>query len=116
MNYRGRGNTEEDQTLNQLLVEMDGINTTEGVILLGATNRVDILDKVGHQCSLYSQCSSQPSQLTIFIYHNMDTHLFSQLTTEDSHKSNEEFLILYFSLRFLLSYHEFCILYPINHG
>lgn len=98
MNYRGRGNTEEDQTLNQLLVEMDGINTTEGVIVLGATNRVDILDKVGHQCSLYSHCSSQPSQLTIFIYHTMDTHLFSQLTTEDSHKSNEEFLILYFSL------------------
>ncbi|XP_061162893.1 paraplegin-like isoform X2 [Saccostrea echinata] len=38
-------NTEEEQTLNQLLVEMDGINTTEGVIMLGATNRVDILDK-----------------------------------------------------------------------
>nr|XP_022339795.1 paraplegin-like [Crassostrea virginica] len=41
----GRNSREEDQTLNQLLVEMDGINTTEGVIMLGATNRVDILDK-----------------------------------------------------------------------
>jgi len=36
---------EEEQTLNQLLVEMDGMSTTEGVIMLASTNRADILDK-----------------------------------------------------------------------
>lgn len=38
-------NMEEEHTLNQLLVEMDGIGTQEGVIMLAATNRADILDK-----------------------------------------------------------------------
>ncbi len=40
----GGGHDEREQTLNQLLVEMDGFDTKEGVILLGATNRPDVLD------------------------------------------------------------------------
>lgn len=38
-------NSEQENTLNQLLVEMDGFNTTSHVVVLAATNRVDILDK-----------------------------------------------------------------------
>jgi len=41
----GGGHDEREQTLNQLLVEMDGFDTNEGVILMAATNRPDVLDK-----------------------------------------------------------------------
>ena len=41
---RGGGNDEREQTLNQMLVEMDGFESNEGVILIAATNRPDVLD------------------------------------------------------------------------
>lgn len=44
-NQYGGGNDEREQTLNQLLSEMDGFDSSKGVIILGATNRPEVLDK-----------------------------------------------------------------------
>lgn len=41
----GGGHDEREQTLNQLLVEMDGTGANEGIIMIAATNRPDILDR-----------------------------------------------------------------------
>ncbi len=43
--YGGGGNEEREQTLNQLLSEMDGFDSSKGILILGATNRPEILDK-----------------------------------------------------------------------
>ena len=44
-NQYGGGNDEREQTLNQLLSEMDGFDSSKGIIILGATNRPEVLDK-----------------------------------------------------------------------
>lgn len=43
-NYGGGGESEQQQTLNQLLSEMDGIDSSKGLLILGATNRPEVLD------------------------------------------------------------------------
>ena len=43
--FSGGGNEEREQTLNQLLAEMDGFDSSKGILILGATNRPEILDK-----------------------------------------------------------------------
>lgn len=48
---------ESEQTLNQLLVEMDGMTSEENIIMLASTNRADILDKVLLQLNLMLFCN-----------------------------------------------------------
>jgi cell division protease FtsH len=56
----GGGHDEREQTLNQMLAEMDGFETSEGIVIMAATNRPDILDPAlrGHQPSRHPRSSS----------------------------------------------------------
>ena len=56
--YSNANSGEEEQTLNQLLVEMDGMGTTAGVIMLASTNRSDVLDKVCNLSSIKGEFNS----------------------------------------------------------
>src|SRR3546814_17132921 len=50
------GNDERENTLNQLLVEMDGFGTETGVIIMAATNRPDVLDSRSVERSVGTEC------------------------------------------------------------
>jgi cell division protease FtsH len=81
---RGRGmmmgaNDERENTLNQLLVEMDGFNTDKGVIIMAATNRPDVLDTALLRPGRYDRQSqiAQPDRrerAEIFNVHTRDLH------------------------------------------
>ena len=57
----GGGNDEREQTLNQLLVEMDGFEANEGVIILAATNRRDVLDPALLRPGLFDRTVNVPN-------------------------------------------------------
>ncbi|XP_059523018.1 paraplegin isoform X3 [Myotis daubentonii] len=88
----GFSNTEEEQTLNQLLVEMDGMGTTDHVIVLASTNRADILDNallrpgrldrhVFIDLPTLQVLTSPTSVMRLLCtLHEKGTHLFTRLT------------------------------------
>ena len=53
----GGGHDEKEQTLNQLLVELDGFDPSAGIVLLAATNRPEVLDPARGKNSIYYRLS-----------------------------------------------------------
>ncbi len=88
----GGGEMEQDQTLNQLLVEMDGFAATEGIIVLGATNRVDVLDPALTRSGRFDRHVNVPrpdvkGRLAILEVHVKDRRLAPDVNLMDVAKS-----------------------------
>ena len=83
---------EQDQTLNQLLVEMDGFTASDGVVVLGATNRVDVLDPALTRPGRFDRHVNVPrpdvkGRLSILKVHVKDRRLASDVNLMDIAKS-----------------------------
>ena len=88
----GGGEMEQDQTLNQLLVEMDGFTGAEGIVVLGATNRVDVLDPALTRSGRFDRHVTVPrpdvkGRLEILQVHVKDRRLASDVNLMDVAKS-----------------------------
>jgi cell division protease FtsH len=78
-------NSEREQTLNQILVEMDGMISNEGIIVLAATNRVDMLDEAllrpgRFDCHVSVDLPDKAGREAIFGIHIGDRHLANEVT------------------------------------
>jgi cell division protease FtsH len=88
----GGSEMEQDQTLNQLLVEMDGFTASDGVIVLGATNRVDVLDPALTRPGRFDRHVNVPrpdvkGRLSILEVHVKDRRLAPDVNLMDIAKS-----------------------------
>src|ERR1051325_8849743 len=88
----GGGEMEQDQTLNQLLAEMDGFAASDGVVVLGATNRVDVLDPALTRPGRFDRHVNVPrpdvkGRLSILQVHVKDRRLASDVNLMDIAKS-----------------------------
>ena len=88
----GGGEMEADQTLNQLLVEMDGFAATDGVVVLAATNRVDVLDPALIRAGRFDRHVNIPrpdvkGRMSILEVHVKDRLLASDVNIMDIAKS-----------------------------
>lgn len=88
----GGGEMEQDQTLNQLLVEMDGFAASEGIVVLAATNRVDVLDPALTRAGRFDRRVSVPrpdvkGRLAILEVHVKNRRLAPDVNLMDVAKS-----------------------------
>lgn len=88
----GSAETEHDQTLNQILVEMDGFSGAEGIVVLGATNRIDVLDPALTRAGRFDRHVNVPrpdikGRQAILNVHIKDRQLASDVKLEDIAKS-----------------------------
>ena len=79
----GGGNDEREQTLNQLLVEMDGFSDNEGVIIIAATNRPDVLDRALLRPGRFDRQITVPNPDIIGREQILNVHIKKILTAPD---------------------------------